>query len=229
MGRKSCSVSIVVALVALNAHPCASLELHNVEVAQVRDELVSFLELTISRMNATSALDACKLVHDVVDGTSRTTGLVVGKAGIKLAPGHVPKLLNSTLLAGARGQLVSHLEVMIGKMNSTAKVEARTLVADLIDEMSDVTEVPSGTVPLAPGFADNSLLRMSPVVAAEHGVGLFPLASAFVAGACLSALVLALVTWSGQLPAERAADTDSELSVHGDASTGRYSRVVTRT
>lgn len=222
------AAAALAALVALTSpYGGESHTLGNTEVAKVRDQLVSFLELTISRMNATSTLDASQLVSDIVDGTSSTTGLVVGKAGIKHKAGEGPTLLNSTLLASARGELVSHLEIMIGKMNSTAKVDAQALLDDLIDEIAAVTGVPSAAVPLVPGFSDVVRLRLSMHDAMIDGVGLLPLTIAYLAGACLTALALALAVWTHRLAAKRV-DPSGLLTrpVLGGTATSGYARVV---
>jgi len=192
---------------ASDKYATKSIALATPDVAKVRDELVSYFELKVTRMNATSVVPSDELTADLVKAMEKTTAI-----SIDYAPGAEDNVdvqpVNNVALAMIQGEVVSYLNEAVGHMNSTSLLPATTLVHDLLDAISDHTGIPATAVELTPlDIAPSSVLALGWLggkgeaqtlpahVGRQHAQApLSALAAAFCVGAAATLSIFAAVT-----------------------------------
>lgn len=182
--------------------PKATLSLDAMGVARARDGLVSWLELKITHMNATSREDARDMVIELVGAMQNSTEVT-----IKMPPpkkNAEPVVLDPIAVAKSQGALVSVLNEVVGHMNATSTISATTLVSDLIDSMADFTGIHAADAELLPGYPP-SYRDALPLLALDEpaeqhssagGLLTAPIVLAFVMGVASAALAAAGVTYA---------------------------------
>ncbi|KAG8457586.1 hypothetical protein KFE25_003740 [Diacronema lutheri] len=128
------------------------------DVAVVRDKIVSLFEGRVTTMNATSTWVADDLVRAVVAAMQNATWVELAADSAALFGGNsagddarAPAALGCIAVAQAQGELVNHLNFLIGHMNGTSIIAATQLVRELLEAMEDKTAINAHALALVPG------------------------------------------------------------------------------